>query len=189
MENRQWKLDRLGWMKIHGYMSVFFLPLAVIYTITGILYMFALHGGDIETRIPVPESTAWPATPEQAQAIMTEHIVGQDIAAPDRLPRERFGSYLWGGFHTSVSLERDRASGAAALVLRENDLWKKLILVHKGIAGPVFMWLGVALGVSFMVSLISGTILIYKSPMLKKTANVLLILGSLTCVIAYYITP
>lgn len=48
------KLHRKFWMQLHLYLSLFFLPAALIYAITGVLYIFEIRQNSGATILDIP---------------------------------------------------------------------------------------------------------------------------------------
>ena len=58
---------RLLWMKMHAYLACFFLPITLVYIVTGTLYMFDIKGKvDNEFEYSVALTNGWPEAEKQA---------------------------------------------------------------------------------------------------------------------------
>ncbi|GAA6154050.1 hypothetical protein [Pseudoteredinibacter isoporae] len=172
---------RLVWMKWHAYLACFFLPLALLYTLTGTLYMLDIHGGNRdEIQIELTHVQHWPENEMAAYQLASERL--PDIYGNISGKYFRFdGGHSWYSFNREVLLLTEKKT----LEIHVHGLWKKLIMIHKGHAHIGFWLVGIALGFSLLFSLLSGVVLAYSNPRYRPFANRCMALGSLLLLILY----
>ena len=73
------------------------------------------------------------------------------------------------------------------LIIEENDIIRQAIFIHKGIAGDVFVVLGILLGFSLLFSLISGVVVALAMPKMKKPAMQFMAAGTVILVVSYFL--
>jgi hypothetical protein len=179
---------RILWIKWHAYLSCFFLPLALIFALTGLLHLLEVKGGASETFEFPYSSNSWPNNEKDAKQAL-QFLLKQE-GGLDHLPfpKNYFVSSSWQGWydiHQEISLVAEDEDHGAKVVIEKNDLMRQLMYIHKGIASNIFVILGVLLALSLLFSIISGAIVALAMPKLKKNASIACALGSLTVLIAY----
>jgi len=180
---------RMLWIQWHAYLSCFFLPLALLYTLTGAIYLLGIEGGVASSS--EFELAGRPASEEPADLVewLTPALKSQaDRCVPEIYYRER-GEHGWynmrGGVHLTLPEDPEKP---VEVHVDNYDLWLQLVLIHKGVAGPLFVVLGVLLGVSLLFSLISGALVAVSMPKFKRQAWVYMGLGLLSLLLAYALT-
>lgn len=176
-------------IKWHAYLSCFFLPVALLYTLTGALYLLGFEGNiHEETEF---ELDSRPVSEQQEDLVAWLTPVIRERAAramPDIYYREGkiHGWYnMRGGVR--VDIPEDIAEPANVEV-NNYDLWLQLVLIHKGVAGQIFVVLGILLGISLLFSLISGVLVALSIPKYKTASLYSIGFGSLVLVAAYWMT-
>jgi hypothetical protein len=179
---------RILWIKWHAYLSCFFLPLALIYALTGLLHLVEVEGGASETFEYAYSSPSWPDNEKDAKQALQSLLKQKDGLQHLPLPKNYFVSPVWQGWydiHQEVSLVAEDEDHGAKVVIEKNDLMRQLMYIHKGIASNIFKLLGILLGLSLLFSIISGAIVALAMPKLKRNSSIACALGSLTVLIAY----
>ncbi|MAU40734.1 MAG: hypothetical protein CMF31_03845 [Kordiimonas sp.] len=167
-------INRLTWMKLHGYIAVFFLPLALLYVLTGTLYLVDVKGDAEVTRFPVETITAWPETGEDAEDVMTTLLEAKGLSLPGSMVKGRPNDYFWLGLRSSAHLSLKNDPGAEVLnielVHQEYDLMRSMVEIHKGHAGLIFRIMGIIFGVFLTTVLVTGAVLSLKSVAMRQTS-------------------
>jgi len=182
---------RILWIKWHAYLSCFFLPLALIYALTGLLHLFEIKGGAAETFEFPYSSASWPDSEQDAKQALQSLLKQKGGLDHLPLPKNYFVSPAWQGWydiHQEISLVAEDEDHAAKLVIEKNDLMRQLMYIHKGIAGNIFKILGILLALSLLFSIISGAIVALAMPKLKRNSTIACVLGCSTVFIAYIIS-
>ncbi|REL32429.1 PepSY domain-containing protein [Thalassotalea euphylliae] len=173
---------RLLWMKLHAYFSCFFLPLTLVYIVSGVLYMFDITG-EVKQEYSYPIAVKeWPKNEESAAQIVVPLLAKYEhLSLPDDYSK-RGGGHNWYGQKQQVSLKLDKENQISQLIVKEYDVWRQMLMIHKGHAGYIFWLLGILFGVSLTFSLISGVVISLQLPQLKKQSVVMLAAGTVTLV-------
>lgn len=170
---------RLLWMKLHAYFACFFLPITLLYIITGMLYLFGNDGEvSAEYEYSVTLENGWPTTDEQAKPIVLKALSGKDHLD---LPEDYYfykGAHLYFGHEQEVNLAKTDDINKAKLLVKEHDLLEKLLIVHKGYAGGYFKLFSILFGFSLAFSVISGVVITLQLPQLKKMSLVSIFVGA-----------
>lgn len=176
---------RLLWMKLHAYFSCFFLPLTLVYIVSGVLYMLDVKG-EVKQEYRYEVALAqWPKTETEAANIVTSLLAKhQHLALPEEYSK-RGGGHNWYGQKQHVGLKLNKETQSAQLLIEEYDFWRQMLMIHKSHAGLAFWILGILFGISLTFSLISGVVISLQLPQLKKQSMVMLAAGSATLVFLF----
>ncbi|MCG7532649.1 hypothetical protein MHM98_15045 [Psychrobium sp. MM17-31] len=178
---------RLIWMKLHAYFSCFFLPLTLVYIVSGVLYLFDIKGEVVKENSYEINSAVKVDSLQQAEQLALQYLDANNHGA---LPSDHFderSGHSWYGYKQEVILTLDDNKIAQQLVVKEHDFWLSLLIIHKGYAGLLFWLLGIALGLSLTFSLISGVVISLQMPQVKNMSLLMLGAGSATLVIGFII--
>ncbi|MCV6620775.1 MAG: hypothetical protein OIF51_03380 [Cellvibrionaceae bacterium] len=175
--------SRLLWMKWHAYLACFFLPLMLLYTVTGTLYMLDLHGSNSnEISIPLQEVNSWPTKEADALEFTRQHLPSEYGEISGRYFSFSEG-HSWYSFKREILLLPQKQ----AIEIHQHGWWKQLIMIHKGHAHIGFWVLGIALGLSLLFSLISGVVLAYSNPRYRTMANRYIAFGAALTLILFFV--
>ena len=178
---------RLLWMKLHAYFSCFFLPLTLIYILSGVLYMFDIRG-DVRQEYTYPVGIEkMPESESAAQEIVSEILAENDHMSLPSDYSDRRGAHNWYGFKQQVSLQAAKESEGFEVIVKEFDIFRSFLMIHKGHAGIWFWVLGIFLGLSLTFSLVSGVIITLQLPQLKKPSLAMIGAG-LASFVVFFIT-
>lgn len=177
---------RLLWMKLHAYLACFFLPITLVYIVTGTLYMFDIKGKvDNEFEYSVALTNRWPEAEKQALPLVNDFLLDKPHAA---LPEDYYfehGNHDWYGYKQEVILIKPDAGDTAKLVVKEHDLLLQLLIIHKGFAGQFFKWFSILFAASLSFSIISGVVITLQLPQLKVPALYSILAGGVMLVVGF----
>jgi hypothetical protein len=176
---------RMLWMKLHAYFACFFLPITLVYIITGMLYFFDIEGEvTAEIEYPVQLIHGWPTNEQQAKSIVLRSLAGKEH---NQLPNDYYlyeGTHDWYGHEQEVILSPIN-DNKAKLVIKEHDLLLQLLIIHKGYAGNFFKVFSIMFGFSLAFSVISGVVITLQLPQLKKASLCFIIGGSIVLIAGF----
>ncbi|WP_444930991.1 hypothetical protein ACJJIF_04195 [Microbulbifer sp. SSSA002] len=178
--------NRLLWIKLHTYFSCFFLPIAILYIATGVVYLFDIEGGvdeQVEYSISLPKGL--PSSEQETLKVISPIVQPEEITLPADFYLE--DEYIgWYGYKRQVYLEPSEDKQSAILHVKEHDLWHQFLLIHKGHAGPLFWLSAIMLGTSLLFSLISGLVVAFAVPKFRKASVQFTSLGLIALVAAFF---
>ena len=158
------------WIRIHVYLSMFFLPAAVIYAVTGALCVSGIRGDTTpETTIPVQLGMPVPKDMQAIAAIAAEKLVENGLEVPRGDPEMKRGAVVLGkytGYYASLKVSPK--TGEGELTVRRPGWYRILMLLHLAAGGAVFNVLAVAFSVSMIAIYVSGIIPCWRSPRLRR---------------------
>jgi|GEM_PF-5898886 len=182
-------LNRKNLQRIHGYLSIFFLPFALIYMVSGVLYLWA----DLDT-FEKEKITLYGLEPESPRELReVEALLRSELDERGyKIPRE--GIYLsddeadefkWRSGRSYRVEYRPSSSteGKAYIRIYESTLYGRLLNFHKGEGGAIFDFLGTAFACLLLVSYLSGLFLALKLDSMRRGTWVSMILGATVVVV------
>ena len=170
---------RMLWMKLHAYLACFFLPITLLYIVTGMLYFFDFKGevkSEVEYFFEVKEG--FPKTEEKAEQIVRNYLVKDKFV---ELPQDYYlykGTHDWYGHEREVILKPTDKENVVEIHIMEHDLLLQLLIVHKGFAGTFFKIFSILFGLALLFSVISGVVITLQLPQLKKTSMYGIVAGA-----------
>lgn len=173
-------------MKVHGYLSIFFLLLMFIYALTGTLYLFEIKGSQSSRSISF-QLESWPMSEEEALSVMPEML---EKMGEEKLPSEysdRKG-HEWYGLKKSILLTQGDKNNSVLVTVSNSDFMRQMLMIHKGHGGPLFTLLGIALGFYVLLMLISGVWLSIKTKPMFRGNMISAGMGLVTVIVIYVIT-
>ena len=170
---------------IHGYIAVFFLPLALLYAVTGGLYILGETGGDDRTTVSVAVTTP-PQSAVEAIRLMRPELEqhGWRVPGDDEYYRELQGGYYWAKFTGSLRFTPTQSGSQWEIVHQRNHWYKQLVEIHKDHAGIYFSVLGFGFATGLFILIGSGAYMMFQSPAYRKAASILFVSGiSVTAIV------
>ena len=176
-------------VQIHGYIAVFFLPMALLYAITGGFYILGQGGSDTRSTIAV-QLAEKPVDAGAAIAAIRGELEKQGWRVPsvDDPVRPLQGGYYWMGLGEVIRLSPKGTSGEWEIYRQQNHWYKQLVEIHKDHAGTLFSVLGFGFALGMFILVVSGAFMMFQSPLYRKVATVLVIIGSIISVSAWIVS-
>ncbi|MCV6623347.1 MAG: PepSY domain-containing protein [Cellvibrionaceae bacterium] len=184
---------RQSWMQWHAYIGCFFLPFIVLFSITGTLYLLDVKGSNSEELRFSITGEAWPEDQASAQTFVLQQLHEKDSTIEvTSLPDNYFSSasrHSWFGYNYSTALSKtNKPNEPFTIEFNRHGLWKKILYIHFGLAGPIFKILGIIFGLCLLFSAISGLLLLLSSSRYKAMAITGIASSSLILFLAYLIS-
>ncbi|CUU40851.1 hypothetical protein [Helicobacter typhlonius] len=160
------KLHRKLWMQIHLYLSLFFLPAALIYAITGALYIFEIRQNSGANIIEI-KLDSMPQKGEEREFIIKTLQEHQLKVPKDTTLHSMKGNLTMGDIKYGVSLVKDK-DGTPIIRTIDRGLYGILMLMHKstgtkyelgGFKFSFFDFIAIGFGISMLLFYLSGLIM------------------------------
>lgn len=174
---------------LHIYVSLFFLPMALIYAISGIAYIFGAKD-DIWA-----EKTQYKVNATlikgQEQELLLDILKEQGIKIPSntKLRNDRKqGGVSMGGIHYVINAKQEKPD--ELLITTTTRSWLgDIILLHKDKGGWYFSILAVGFGIALLLLYISGLIItLFASKKDRSSQLIVLALGIIICAVFAYLS-
>lgn len=173
-------------ISIHLWLAAFFLPVALMFAVTGALYTLSIKGSYNETSRSI-ELTE-PLRPELGALI---EVVERSLAAAGVAPPsgsaglKKAGTSFeleWTGAERDVLLKPTDEPLRATLVVKETTPWRHMVQLHKAKGSEIAKGISVLWAVGLVVILLSGLLMAWNVPHYRRRAMVAGGLGTLTFV-------
>jgi hypothetical protein len=177
------------WAKLHTFLSMFFLPMAVIYFLTGSLYLLGLRGDLTRENIKVMLDEPLSENIDSQQKFVAEQLEARSIQVPRGPVRFSRGRFLWGrlsGYHVTLQIRSD--PNEAQIQTNRPNLFGRFMSLHLGRGGSFFNYLGIAFAISMVVIYFTGIVLCLKILYLRRTILLSLIVGILVALAAVFLS-
>lgn len=177
-------------MKWHGYLSIFFLPLALLYVVSGSLYLWADLDTQVKEKVTLyglePDA---PVEADLVRALLKRELAARGYSIPqDELKQDDEGEYVWRTNRSYRVVYRPSSStkGKAYITVYNSTLYGRLLNFHKGKGSDLFDILGTSFAVLLIFSYLSGVYLAFKIPAMRKWSVMSFLLGLSVVVWALY---
>lgn len=144
-------------MQIHLYVSLFFIPMALIYAITGSLYIFGVRqnaGAEI-----VEVKVESPIIKGEEQRIILETLKKNHLKIPQNTEVRFFrNAHSMGNLKYSVTLTKDK-EGNPIVRSKDSHWYGVLLMLHKSAGKWYFDVLAVGFSIALVVLYLSGLFL------------------------------
>lgn len=178
------------WVKIHGYISMFFLPLAFIYAVTGGLIILG-ERGDLarEKHIITLENPDLSDVAAQ-KAVIAKFLLGRgEKNLPVGEPKFSRNEIYWGiPSSINVSLSNGENQGEGVLDVRKPDLLFSLVILHRARGGKIFDYFGLVFAFAMLIMYVSGIFIFWKIKSKRIWLSATFLIGTLATALAIYLS-
>lgn len=160
------KIPKKFWIKLHTYLSLFFLPLALIYAITGIGYIYDIRH-DAGAQITKITLDSMPKKGEEKE-LMLKVLQENNLEIPKNTDVKMFrGNVNMGNVYYSATIQKER-DGQVIMQVTKRNLYGVLLLMHKSKGSKfevgkfrfsLFDFLAMGFGLSLLLFYLSGLIM------------------------------
>ncbi|WP_104696890.1 MULTISPECIES: PepSY-associated TM helix domain-containing protein [unclassified Helicobacter] len=171
--------------KIHIYASVFFLPMAIIFSLTGVLYIFGI---DQNYKLEQKKYEIIQKEPvENLQKFVLDFLVENNIPLPSNteLKNGKRGMSM-GSTKYFISIEQK--PNQITIQTNKRSFYGNLMMLHKAKVGKAFQIFSIIFGIALLVFYFSGFIITSWCKQHRKESVIFLILGILVTSILGYIS-
>jgi len=163
------KLNRLFLIRTHISLAAFIFPVAMMFFITGALYSWGIKGGyeiqkhTIELNQPMQRDKAW------LENIVSQELTQRELTLPTGKTAikgpGKFYYFVWSGSQLDVELEQTNNPFVAQLVIKQTNLHRLFVQLHKAKGGVAFKVYAAILSTALVILFISGFLMAWQ---LKK---------------------
>jgi len=170
------KFNRLFLVKTHISLAAIIFPVAIMFCITGALYSWGIKGGyhvqkyQIELAQPMQRNKAWLTNiviQELNQREFTMPTGKASIKGPGK-----FYYFVWTGSQLDVELEQTNNPFVARLKIKQTNLHRFFVQLHKAKGGIAFKVYAVILTIGLIFLFITGFLMAWQ---LKKECDFFLV--------------
>lgn len=172
----------------HIYLSLFFLPMALLYAISGIAYIFGAKDDIWANKTQYSVSTTLTKGQEQDQVLEILKEKGIKIPSNTKLRNDRKqGGLTMGGIHYFINAKQK--DDELIITATTRSLLGDIILLHKDKGAWYFSILAVGFGIALLLLYLSGLMItLFASKKDRQSQLVVLVLGIVVCVVLGYLS-
>jgi hypothetical protein len=174
------KIQRLLIIKVHAILACFFMPMALIYFLSGALYSLDIKGGVDKKVYTLVLDRPFAPNLEQLSATVTAAMELRDLSLPSGNPtiarKKQSYEFRWGDLQRLVVVQPTADPLQVELTYRQRSPLTQLMRIHRAEAGSLTRIFSVSMAISLILILASGVFLALGMPKLRRTA--LLALGA-----------
>jgi hypothetical protein len=182
-------INRPALMKVHVLIAVFILPVAIMFFITGAFYTWGVKGTyetdvqKLSLKTPLQEELSYLVN------VVEEELNKQEVSLPTGKAKiKKIGqSFLleWTGSSKDVILEPTSDPLIAQLKIKHTSWHRHFVQLHKAKGGIVFKVYATILAIGLLFLLISGFIMAWQLPKLRKMTLISTLLGLIFFIIMF----
>ena len=165
-------LNRSTLMKAHALLAAFILPVAIMFFVTGALYTWGIKGDyvtnahEIHLQKPIQDDLV------ELVALAKKELKRQNLETPTGQAKvKRIGSSFkleWTGSNMDIIIEPTSQPLIAKLEIKNTSLHRQFVQLHKAKGGEPFKVYAAAFAIALLLLLVSGFIMAWKTPKLRK---------------------
>ena len=175
------KINRTSLMKAHALLAAFILPVAIMFFTTGVLYTFGIKGDYLTNTYNITLTTPIQGELNELLVLTKQALKKQAVAMPSGQARIKSTgtSYKleWAGSNRDVIFEPTSQPLIAKLSVKETNWHRRFVQLHKAKGGILFKIYAAVFTTAIFILLISGFIMAWQMPKLRKQTLASTVLG------------
>lgn len=180
-------MDRSILMKAHAALAAFILPVAIMFFVTGAFYTWGIKGNYETTTHEIQLEKSIQDDLDELVALATAELEKQNISLPTGKAKiKKIGSAFmleWTGSNRDVVLESTADPLMAKLKVKDTSWYRNLVQLHKAKGGTIFKVYAAIFAIALLLILLSGFMMAWQAPKLRKLALVSTSFGIVTFII------
>jgi len=177
---------------VHASLAAFFLPLGLLYAITGGLYVLDIKGKYVTTDYQVETEQPLPTELSGLLAVAEDELRSRNLDFPTGSARIRKGGtsqYLeWTGTRRDIELHPTTDPNQAVLKVKDTTLHRYFVQLHKAKGGAWFNAFAPVWAVGLIGLLVTGVVLTFYATRYLRTALVASVLGLVAFVLFAWVS-
>lgn len=185
-------MKRMQWMKAHALFAAFILPVAMMFVVTGALYTWGIKGSSTDETYEVALSKPIQRDIGELTNLAQLELHKLGASPPEGQPHLKVygGHYLleWTGSSKDVILEPTQNELIAKLTVKNASWYRSLVQLHKAKGGMAFKVYAAAFAMGIIFLLVSGFIMAWQTPSLKKMTLITALAGGGSFIIVVFLS-
>lgn len=174
--------------KFHIYLSLFFLPVALLYAVSGLAYVFGANQDIFSTKISYKTDLILEKGQEQNEIL--KFLKENNIKIPSNTTikaDKKQGGFIMGT--ASYSVNAKQTNNEVVITTTKRSFLGNIIMLHKDKAGWYFKILSIGFGFSLILFYISGLMItLFANKKERKEQILVLAFGFVICLILGYLS-
>ncbi|CAA0101110.1 Uncharacterised protein [BD1-7 clade bacterium] len=176
-------VKRQSLMKIHVLLAAFILPAALMFFVTGALYTWGVKGSyDTDTYTITLQQPLQPNL-NQLLPIAKQQLADKGLSEPTgNAGVKKLGTsfaFSWSGSNRDMSIAPTANPLKARVAIKDTSLYRHFVQLHKAKGGVAFKVYAAFFAVGLLVILLSGFVMAWQTPKLKKLTLISTVIGAM----------
>lgn len=180
-------LDRSILMKVHALLAAFILPVAIMFFVTGAFYTWGIKGTYNTSTYELPLQMPLQDEDVDLVSIVTQELKKKNIALPSgqaEIKRMDNAYRLeWTGANKDIVLKPTINPLIATLEIKNTSWYRQFVQLHKAKGGTLFKVYAAAFATAMLLMLVSGFMMAWQMPQLRKLTLISSSLGIIAFII------
>lgn len=177
-------LNRSTLMKAHAVLAAFILPIAIMFFATGAFYTWGIKGAYDTSTYELHLQKPLQGEDGELVSIVTQELKKKNIALPSghaEIKRMDNAYRLeWTGANKDIVLKPTINPLIATLEIKNTSWYRQFVQLHKAKGGTLFKVYAAAFAIAMLLILVSGFMMAWQTPQLRKLAFFSTSLGIIT---------
>ncbi len=173
---------RLSLIRLHTALAAFFLPMGLLYAITGGLYGLGVKGHYQTTESTVQLDTPGPAELSHYVALTERELAARNLDTPTGSAGIKKGGtshyFEWTGSRRDVQIHPTGNPGEVKLKIMETNPHRFFVQLHKAKGGDGFKYFAGVWMVALVLLFLTGGLMAFSLPAQRKLASLSLAAGA-----------
>jgi hypothetical protein len=173
--------NRSTLMKAHALLAAFILPVAIMFFVTGALYTWGIKGNYVTNAHEIHLVNPIQDELSELVALAKKELQRQGLETPTGQAKiKRMGSSFrleWTGSNMDIIIEPTSEPLIAKLEIKNTSLHRQFVQLHKAKGGEPFKVYAAAFAIALLLLLVSGFIMAWQTPKLRKLTLASAVLG------------
>lgn len=162
----------------------FFLPIAIIYFVSGALYTLDIKGHVEKKEFTLQLKRPFSPDLDRLTSLTKEALTERKLPLPggEATLRKRHGIYelRWDDLAHVVTLIPGRDENTALLTVRERSLLTQIMRIHRAEAGTIFKMLALVMAAGLVIIFSTGVFMARTMPKLRRPILIAIVSGVVT---------
>lgn len=185
-------INRMKLMKFHALLAAFILPVATMFMVTGALYTWGIKGSYTNDIYEIQLSKPIQSDVSELTTLAQLELKNLATSYPEGKPKLKvYGNHFlleWTGSSKDVILEPTDNELVAKLTVKNTSWYRNLVQLHKSKGGIAFKVYAAVLAISIVALLVSGFIMAWQTPKLKRATLITSLVGLCSFMIFVYLS-
>jgi hypothetical protein len=185
-------MNRMKLMKVHALLAAFILPVTIMFMVTGALYTWGIKGHYTNEVYEIQLSKPIQSDVSELTSLAQLQLKNLATNYPEGQPKLKvYGSHFlleWTGSSKDVILEPTDNELIAKLTVKHTSWYRNLVQLHKAKGGIAFKVYAVVLAIFLGALLVSGFIMAWQTPKLKRFTLITSLVGLCSFIIFVYLS-
>ena len=181
------KIKRSVLMNIHTLLAVFLLPVAIMFFVTGALYIWDVKGGEEKTNYTLNIEPSFSGELSEYVFITENKLEKLNLPPPTGNPKIKIKDgktiFEWSGSAVEAKIETNPKQFTAKLEVKKASWYRHLVQLHKAKGGFFFKIYATILSIALLILLLTGFIMAWQMPKLRKLTVISTISGVLVFIL------